>query len=101
MEQIREVRWTKIAANEFEATIDWLLKNRSSAIAVNFRDDVWNKIQRLRKQPFIGRQSAMIQNCRQTIVLPYHIIIYKIFDEHIEVIRVFDARQNPNKLIIK
>ena len=28
MEQVWEVRWTLIAASEYEATIDWLLENQ-------------------------------------------------------------------------
>lgn len=99
MEQVWEVRWTLIAASEYEATINWLLENWNEKIAAKFRDDVWNKIQRLTKSPFIGRPSEQLTDCRQTLVLPYHVIIYKIFASHMEIVRVFDTRQNPSNII--
>ena len=99
MEKVWEVRWTTMAADEFESTIDWLIENWNFEIAEKFSVDVWGRIQRLSKHPFTGRKSSSIKDCRQTVVLPYHILIYKIFEEHIEIIRVFDGRQNPSKLL--
>jgi plasmid stabilization system protein ParE len=98
MEQVWEIRWTNTAANEFEATIDWLLYKFNEKVAASFRDDVWRKIERLSKAPFIGKSSPHLENCRQTIVPPYHLIIYTIFDSHIDVLRVFDGRQSLLKL---
>lgn len=98
MEQVCEIRWTNTAANEFEATIDWLLFRFNDKVAASFRDDVWQKVDRLSKTPFIGKTSPYLENCRQTIVPPYHLIIYKVFGNHIDILRVFDGRQNLSKL---
>ena len=32
------------------------------------------------------------------MVLPYHILLYKTENETIEIIRLFDGRQNPEKI---
>jgi plasmid stabilization system protein ParE len=98
MEQVWEIRWTNTAANEFEATIDWLLYKFNEKVAASFRDNVWSKIERLSRTPFIGKPSPYLENCRQTIVPPYHLIIYKLYDSHIDVLRVFDGRQSLSKL---
>ena len=36
--------------------------------------------------------------CRKTLVLPYHILLYKTENEAIEIIRLFDGRQDPEKI---
>jgi plasmid stabilization system protein ParE len=85
MEQIWEIRWTNTAANEFEVTIDWLLYKFNKKIAASFRDKVWSKVQRVSKSPLIGKPSPYLENCRQC-------------DTHIDILRVFDGRQNTSKL---
>ena len=99
MGKIYTVKWSLIAAEEYQHTVDSLIRNWNEKIAAKFRDDVWNKIQRLTKSPFIGRPSEQLTDCRQTLVLPYHVIIYKIFASHMEIVRVFDTRQNPSNII--
>lgn len=98
MEQVWEIRWTNTAANEFEATIDWLLYRFNETVAASFRDDVWQKIEQLSINPFIGKASPYLENCRQTIVPPYHLIIYKISASYIDILRVFEGRQSLSKL---
>ncbi len=65
---------------------------------MRFVTNVENKIDLLKRFPFIGNPSSILTDCRKTIVLPYHILIYKITEDCIEIIRLFDGRQNTEKL---
>ena len=67
-------------------------------MAMQFVDAVENKITLLKKFPLLGSPSASIPGCRKTLVLPYHILLYKAENETIEIIRLFDGRQNPEKI---
>ena len=98
MGKIYKVKWTLLAAEEYEHTVDWLIKHWNENIAILFVDAVENKIALLKKFPLLGNPSSAIPGCRKTMVLPYHILLYKTENETIEIIRLFDGRQNPEKI---
>ncbi len=98
MGKIYKVKWTLIAANEYEHSVDWLIKNWNENIAIKFIDAVENKIALLRKFPLLGNPSSANPGCRKTLVLPYHILLYKTENETIEIIRLFDGRQKSEKI---
>lgn len=98
MGKIYKVKWTLIAAEEYQYSVDWLLKHWNEKIAIQFVDAVENKIALLKKFPLLGNPSSSIAGCRKTLVPPYHILLYKTENETIEIIRLFDGRQNPEKI---
>ncbi len=98
MEKDKPIVWTELALQEYEETIDWLLKNWSHQTAIKFSELVEQKVHSIKNNPFIGTYSQYIANCRKIWVPPYHIIIYKISPDAIKIIRLFDGRQNPANL---
>ena len=98
MGKILKVKWTFIAAEEYQSAVDWLLIHWSEKIAIRFVSDVENKVELLQKFPLLGSPSLSLPDCRQTLILPYHTLIYKLTSDSIEIIRLFDGRQNPKKL---
>ena len=98
MGKIYKVKWTLLAAEEYEHSVDWLIKHWNENIAIQFVDAVENKIALLKKFPLLGNPSSAIPGCRKTLVLPYHILLYKTENETIEIIRLFDGRQDPEKI---
>jgi plasmid stabilization system protein ParE len=100
MGKIHTVKWTLIASEEFQGTVDWLIKNWDEKIAIRFVTDVENKIMLLKKFPLLGTPSSVITGCRKTLVLPYHIMLYTVENESLEIVRLFDTRQNPEKITI-
>ena len=75
MGKIHTVKWTLIAAQEYQDTVDWLIKNWNEQIALRFVTDIENKIALLKKFPLPGTSSSVITGCRKTIVLPYHTML--------------------------
>jgi plasmid stabilization system protein ParE len=98
MGKIYKVKWTLLAAEEYEYSVDWLIKHWNENIAIQFVDAVENKIALLKKFPLLGNPSPAIPGCRKTLVLPYHILLYKAENETIKIIRLFDGRQDPEKI---
>ena len=49
MGKIYKVKWTLIAADEYEHSVDWLIKNWNENIAIKFIDAVENKLELLKK----------------------------------------------------
>ena len=100
MEKNKPVVWTELALLEYEETIDWLLKNWTTQIAIRFTELVEQKINAIKHNPLMGAQSRFLKECRKIWVPPYYMLIYKVTQDSIEIIRFFDGRQNPEKLII-
>ncbi len=98
MEKNKSIVWTEIAFQEYEETIDWLLRNWPLKIAIAFSELVDQKVLSIKHNPYIGAESRYLQDCRKIWVPPYHILIYKVNPASIEIIRFFDGRQNPEKL---
>jgi plasmid stabilization system protein ParE len=74
MGKIYTVKWTLIAAEEYQHTVDWLIRNWNEKIAIRFVTDVENKIALLKKFPLLGNPSSMLPGCRKTLVPPYNTI---------------------------
>ncbi len=98
MGKIHTVKWTLIASEEYQDAVDWLIRNWDQKVAIRFITDVENKVTLLKKFPMLGNPSSVIPGCRKTLVLPYHIMLYKIENESLEIVRLFDTRQNPEKI---
>jgi plasmid stabilization system protein ParE len=98
MEKNIPVVWTEIALLEYEETIDWLLKSWDTRIAIQFTELVEQKIISLKHNPKMGTFSRYLKDCRKIWIPPYHILIYKISPDSIQIIRFFDGRQSPEKL---
>jgi plasmid stabilization system protein ParE len=94
----KRVVWTELALLEYDETIDWLLENWTTQIAIRFTELVEQKINAIKHNPLMGAQSHFLKECRKIWVPPYHILIYKVTQDSIEIIRFFDGRQNPEKL---
>ncbi len=52
----------------------------------------------LSRFPNLGSKFESKVNFRKTLVGPYHVVLYKVFEDSIEIIRIFDGRQNPSKM---
>lgn len=98
MAKIIAVKWSIIASVEFEQSVDWLIYKFGRSVALEFAQNIFEKIDRLTINPEIGRLSLHLDNCRQTIVPPYHILIYRIENQTLEIVRLFDGRQNLSRL---
>jgi plasmid stabilization system protein ParE len=77
MGKIYTVKWTLIAANEYQSAADWLIKNWNEKITIDFVIAVENKIVLLKKFLQLGNPSSLMPGCRKKLVLPYHILLYK------------------------
>jgi plasmid stabilization system protein ParE len=98
MAETRQVRWSFTAHEDLQLSLDFILTQWNAAVAAKFLQAVDAKIELLRRAPFIGSPSAYLPDCRKTLVAPYHAMIYRVIDDEIEIVRLFDLRQDPSKL---
>lgn len=98
MEETRQVRWSFTANEDLQFSLDFILTQWNAAVAAKFLEAIDAKINLLKRAPFIGSPSTYLSGCRKTLIPPYHALIYRFTDSHIEIVRLFDLRQDPAKL---
>ena len=75
----------------------YLLKEFSAKAANEFLDRVEKRIDFIAKNPEIGKLSVKENNIRSIIVSPHNRIYYRYFKNVIEILCLFDMRQDPKK----
>lgn len=95
--------WTKLAENEIEKLYEYYCENASEKTAIKIVNEIYRKAQILIKHPEIGHLELNLKNKKQT----YRFLLQKRFKiiyyynkslNRIEIMDVFDTKQNPKKL---
>jgi len=91
------VKWTENALEDYRVVIEYLLREWSVEIATKFVDIVETRLETLSVFPNIGIRSAKNDTIRAIIVTRHNKIYYRVTDQFLEVLNIFDTRQNPAK----
>ena len=83
-----KIEWSPIAQNDLNDIIDYIAQD-SLEYALNFYDQVREKVQNLIQFPKIGRMIPELDDpdIREIILRNYR-IIYRIYKDNIEIIRI-------------
>lgn len=76
--------------------LDYLKKEWGEAIAEKFLNRLQKRLDTLSEQPFIGAPSTVVK-VRSILITRHNRIYYRIKDEVIEIINMYDNRSNPKK----
>lgn len=97
------VYWTQFAEDKLEDVFLYYSEKTSLRVARNLIDAIIETSMELSKNPFIGQKELLltgrIQEFRYLVCKNYK-LIYWVNQEkrRIEIVNVFDCRQNPQKL---
>ncbi len=96
----KEIKWTLKAIHDKLDILDYWIKRNKSKTYSEKLDKLFNKsIDFISNYPEHGKRTNY-KNIRIKIVRHY-IIYYLILDEHILMVRIWDARRNPKKFKLK
>lgn len=98
-----EVYWTEFSERELEKIFDYYNRKASYSIAKKLSDGIYNEALKLEQQPEMEQIEELLKNRKQQfryLVYKSYKIIYWInnSESKIEIIDVFDTRQNPLKI---
>lgn len=98
-----KVKWTDFSKNELKNIFEYYKDKASAAIARKLVTGIVNETLRLKLQPTIGQEEELLKNSDKEfryIVFKNYKIIYFVNSQlnTIEVVDVFDTRQNPIKI---
>ena len=97
------VIYTKQAQKSLEQIICFLKERLSEEKVLQVRDAIVTAISQLEKFPFSGAKEANLDHLKleyRRIVVGYYKVIYRITDNSVVVMKVFDTRQHPSKMRI-
>ncbi|SRR6185312_2036205 len=78
-------------------TYDHILKTFSSKTASLFLDRLERRIEFIATHPEAGKSSLKRKNVRCVLLPPHNQIYYPFENDTVEMLHLFDMRQNPNK----
>ncbi|MGI6522183.1 MAG: type II toxin-antitoxin system RelE/ParE family toxin [Fermentimonas sp.] len=93
-----KVKWTLSAENDFDLITDYLLENWSASVLQKFIEITEASIQQISRFPTLFPIIYKKERVRKCVLTKQNTLYYKIKDSEIQILRIFDTRQNPSKL---
>ena len=98
-----EIIWTDFAIENLKIIFDFYVTKASRKVAHNTRKEILKTTKQLIDHPNSGQIELQLEKLKEDyryILSGNYKIIYKIKDDQIIISDVFDARQDPDKMIM-
>ncbi len=89
------IKWTATAFNRYREIIFYFKQNGATQAALQFENDVFSKIDRLKKYPTIGRASKAFKTVRLINIDKNTQMAYRVKGKTLYICNFWDMRQNP------
>jgi plasmid stabilization system protein ParE len=83
--------------NGLDAIVFYLERNWSKAVAKKFLLLFYEKVDIIASNPAIGRKSSKYSSIRKMLITKHNMLYFEVFPDRIELLQVFDTRQDPAK----
>ena len=92
---VTRVEWTDTAVNRYREVIFYYKQKDALQAALQFEQDVFSKINRLKQHPSIGRKSKIFKTMRLINVDDKRQMAYRLKGKTLYICHFWDVRQNP------
>jgi len=94
----KQVIWSPLAEEDFANILEYLYRILGSQVALRFMDMTDNFIQQIAinsgQFPLIHKK----QRVRKCVITKHNSLFYREAKEKINILRIYDTRQDPNQL---
>jgi plasmid stabilization system protein ParE len=94
----RKVIISKTAEKKLEKLFEYLIENWSLKVKKDFVKKLDGKIDLLKTHPSGFPESIKVKGLRKCVITKQTTLYYKFDSKRINIITIFDTRQNPEKL---
>lgn len=94
----RKVVISKTAERKLNKLFEYLIKKWSVKVKKDFVEKLDASIEIIKNQPEIFPESKKGKGIRKCVITKQTTLYYRYNSERINIVTVFDTRQNPNKL---
>ena len=92
-----KIFWTKRALNSFDKILNYVEEEFGETPTKAFAIKVHNFIENLQEFPELGTIQNVDHQIRGFVIVKQVTVFYRIYDDHIKILNLFDNRQNPEK----
>jgi len=90
--------WSPKAEKDLENILDYLFENWGQKITVRFLDNISYLIKQIENTPERYPVINKDLNVRKCVLTKQNTLFYRVINNKIEILRVYDTRQDPKKL---
>lgn len=94
------IRWTSGADEDVENIKEFLESTSGKKAKQDFLAHLYEQVSHISVFPKMGKASVRKPGYREKVMLPYHILYYKIEQTTVSIASVFDTRRGFDKLNI-
>ncbi len=94
----REIIWSPLAEQDLGNILEYLAENWNQKVTTHFLNKIdlaTNQIAKIPNQFPIINKKLQVRKC---VVTKQNTLYYRYIEKRIEILRLFDTRQNPKKL---
>ncbi|MEA1785563.1 type II toxin-antitoxin system RelE/ParE family toxin [Arenibacter sp. GZD96] len=94
----RKVFISKTAERKLDKLLEYLITEWSIRVKTDFVEKFNSSIETIKNQPEIFPESKKGKGLRKCVITKQTILFYRYNSKRINIVTIFDTRQNPNKL---
>jgi plasmid stabilization system protein ParE len=92
-----KILWTTRASSNLDRILEYLEKEWSISSVKKFNNKLLNFLELLKKKPEIGKIVLQDKNIRAFVLTKQNTIFYRLKNNQIIILQLFDNRMNPKK----
>jgi plasmid stabilization system protein ParE len=96
----KKITWSPLSVNDFEIVLEYLHENWNEQVVMKYITEIESLLSNISKQPNLFPLVNKKLKVRKCVITKHNTLYYRIKENNIEIIRIFDTRQNPKKLKI-
>lgn len=97
----KEIIWSPLSLSDMEAIVDYLFKSWSTDVINHFIDEVDLIVKQLSLHPKTFPLIHSKLKIRKCVISKHNSIYYREYRNKIQILRIYDNRQNPDNLRFK
>ena len=97
----KTIIWSPLSEKDFDQFLDYLRTNWDIKVVTQFMDITDHLINHISENP---KQYPLINNkqrIRKVVLTKHNSLFYRESKNHIDILRIYDTRQDPHKLSFK
>ena len=91
---VKNVIWSPQAVHNYNGILLYLLEKWSLDIAKKYELTVYNLIDTIIDNPFIGMESTIYTSLRRILITKHSFLIYRTSSNDLEIVDIFDTRRD-------
>ena len=94
-----QIIWSLEAEKDFNSILHYLARNWEQEVVSKFIDKIESQILLISREPYLFPLIHKKLAIRKSVVTKQNTLYYRVKNNSIEIIRLFDSRQDPDKLV--